>query len=34
MAAPIFNTIDFSRQIAENNRKTNSANLAGLQALF
>ena len=32
MAAPIFNTIDFSKQIADNNRKTNSANLAGLQA--
>lgn len=31
MAEPIFKTIDFSKQIAENNRKTDATNLAGLQ---
>ena len=31
MAEPIFKTIDFSKQITENNRKTDATNLAGLQ---
>ena len=31
MAEPIFKTIDFSKHITENNRKTDATNLAGLQ---
>ena len=33
MAEPIFKTIDFSRQIAEDQARTNAANLAGIQNL-
>ena len=33
MAEPIFKTIDFSKQIAEDQARTNAANLAGIQNL-